>query len=91
MRSQVVDVPVGPWGRLVVVGHPGTQATRTRRAPQVNVIAALKLHHSQAPDLNPGIARAEKYQRVCPRHRLNGHLMNFLFSAGTSSFSTLAK
>ena len=60
MRSQVVNVPVGPRGRLAVMGDPGAQGTRTQRAPQVNVIAALKLHHPQEPDLNPGITRAKK-------------------------------
>jgi hypothetical protein len=55
------------------MGDPGAQATRTQRAPQVTVIAALKLHHLQGPDLNPGIARAKKYQRVCSRLRLNNH------------------
>ena len=73
VRSQIVDVPVRSWGQLLMVGDPGTQATRPQRAPQVNVIPALKLHRSQAPDLNTGIARTGKYQRICSGFRLNDH------------------
>jgi hypothetical protein len=60
VRSQIVDMPVGLVGRPLVVGDPGTQATRPQRAPEVNVIPALKLHCSQAPDLNTGISSAGK-------------------------------
>ena len=60
VRSQVVDVPVRSCDELLMVGDPGTQATRSQRAPQVDVIPALKLHRSQAPDLNAGIARTGK-------------------------------
>ena len=50
----------GRADELLMVGDPGTQATRSQRAPQVDVIPALKLHRSQAPDLNAGIARTGK-------------------------------
>jgi hypothetical protein len=40
-----------------MVGDPSTQAPRPQRAPQINVKPALKLHRSQAPDLNTGIGR----------------------------------
>ena len=60
VRSQIVDVPVRSCGQLLVVGDPGPQATRPQRAAKVNVIPALKLHYSQAPDLNPGFARTGK-------------------------------
>ena len=71
VRSQIVDVPVRSCGQLLMVGDPGTQATRPQRAPQVDVIPALKLHRSQAPDLNTGIARTGKYQRIRSGFRLN--------------------
>ena len=60
VRSQIVDVPVRLCGQLLMVGDPGTQATRPQRAPQVDVIPALKLHRSQAPDLKTGISSAGK-------------------------------
>jgi hypothetical protein len=79
VRSQVVDVPVGPRGWLLVVGDSGTQTCRPQCAPEVNVIPALKLHRSQAPDLNTGITRAGEDQRVCSGLRLNDHASQFLF------------
>ena len=60
VRSQVVDVPVRSCGQLLMVGDPGTETPGPQRTSQVNVIAALKLHRSQAPDLNAGIARTGK-------------------------------
>jgi hypothetical protein len=69
--SQIVDVPVRPCGELLMVGYPGTQATRPQCAAQINVISALKLHRSQAPDLNTGIPRTGKYQRIRSGFRLN--------------------
>jgi hypothetical protein len=60
VRSQIIDVPVRSCRQLLMMGDPGTQATRPQRAPQVNVIPALKLHRSPAPDLNTGIARTGK-------------------------------
>jgi hypothetical protein len=33
VRSQVVDMPVGSEGRLLMVGDPRTQATPTQSAP----------------------------------------------------------
>jgi hypothetical protein len=71
VRSQVVDVPVRPGGPLLMVGNPGTQATRPQRAAQMNVISALKLGRSHAPHLNTGIARTGKYQRIRSGFRLN--------------------
>ena len=56
-----------------MVGDPGTQAPRSQRAPEVNVIPAPKLHRSQAPDLNTGITRTGKYQRIGSGLRLNDH------------------
>jgi hypothetical protein len=56
-----------------MVGDPGTQASRTQRAPQAKVIPRLKLHHSQASNLNTGIARTGEYQRICSGLRLNDH------------------
>jgi hypothetical protein len=77
--SQVVDVPVGSEGQLMMVGDPGTQTTWTQRAPQVNVIPTLKLHRSQVPDLNTGIALTGKNQRICSGLRLNDHFSQSLF------------
>jgi len=71
-----------------MVGDPGTQAARPQRAPRVNVIPALKLHRSHAPDLNTGITRAGKDQRVRSRLRLNDHSSQFLFGI---SFPILVK
>jgi len=71
VRSQMVDVPVRSCGQLLMVGEPGTQATRPQRAAQINVISALKLHRSQAPNLNTGIARTGKYQGIRSGFRLN--------------------
>ena len=79
VRSQVVDVPVRSCGQLLMVGDPGTQATRPQCAPHVNVIPELKLHRSQVPDLNAGIARAREYQCICPGLRINGHSGQSLF------------
>src|ERR1039458_185938 len=56
-----------------MVGDPGTQAPRSQRAPQVNVIPAPKMHRSQAPHLNTGITRTGKDQRICSGLRLNDH------------------
>ena len=62
-----------------MVGDPGTQTTWPQRAAHVNVIPALKLHRSQAPDLNTGIARTGEYQSICSGLRLNDHSSQFLF------------
>jgi hypothetical protein len=56
-----------------MVGDPGTEAPRPQRTPQVDVIPALKLHHSQVPDLNTGISPTGKDQRICSELRLNDH------------------
>jgi hypothetical protein len=58
--SQIVDVPVRSCGQLLMVGDPGTETPRPQGAPQVNVVPALKLHGSQAPDLNTGTCRTGK-------------------------------
>ena len=79
VRSQIVDVPVRSCGQLLMVGDPGTQATRPQRAPQVNVIPALKLHRSQAPDLNTGIARQERINAYVPGFGLMTIPINVLF------------
>jgi hypothetical protein len=43
MRPQVVNVPVGTVGRLKMVGEPGTEATGTVGAADVDVKSGLKL------------------------------------------------
>jgi hypothetical protein len=73
VRPQIVDVPVMSCGQLLMVGEPGTQATRPQSAPQVNVVSALKLHRSQMSDLKTGIARTRKDQRIGSGLRLNDH------------------
>ena len=88
MRSQIVDVPVRSCGRLLMVGDPGTETPRPQRAPQVNVIPALKLHRSQSSDSNAGTTRTGKDQCICSGLRLNGHPNQFLFWI---SFPTLVK
>ncbi len=60
VSSQIVDVPVRSCGPLLMVGDPSMETRRSQCAPQVNVIPALKLHCSQAPDLYTGIARTGK-------------------------------
>jgi len=43
MRSQVVDVPVRPGCELEMMGKPGTDASRSKRAADINIEARLKL------------------------------------------------
>ena len=86
VRSQIVDVPVRSRGQLLMVGDPDTQATRPQRAPQVDVIPALKLHRSQVPDLNTGIGSAGKNQRICSGLRLNDHCKQCPVLNGSISF-----
>jgi hypothetical protein len=74
-----------------MVGDPSTQATGTQRAPQVNVIATLKLHRSQAPDLNTGITRTGKGQCICSGLRLNNHSDLCPALNGRIASETLAK
>src|ERR1035437_2053911 len=73
VRSQIVDVPVGSEGQLMMMGDPGTQATRTQSAPQIDVIPRLQPHCSKAPDLNADGRRTREDQRVCPWLWLKNH------------------
>ena len=74
-----------------MVGDPGVQASRPQRAPKINVVPGLKLHLPKAPDLNAGIARTKKDQRVGSRPRRNDHSDQCPVLSGSISFPTLVK
>jgi hypothetical protein len=91
VRSQIVDVPVWSRGQLLMVGDPGAQASRPKRAPDINAVPGLNLHLSKPPDPNAGIARTRKDQRVSSRPRLNDHSDRCPVLSGSITFPTLVK
>lgn len=70
-RSQIVDMPVGPCGDLLVMRDAYPETSRSQRVAYVNVIPVPKLHHPQAPDLNASIACTGENQRIGSGLRFN--------------------
>lgn len=72
VRPKVINMPVRPPGAPQVVCDPGTQASRTERAADVNIESLPKPHLSESSHPDGPLRRAAQDERICAGFRRQG-------------------
>jgi hypothetical protein len=67
VRPKVINMPVRPLGSPQVVCDPRTQASRSERAPDVDIISRPKPHRSESSHPDCPSHRAAQDERVGSR------------------------